>query len=158
MGNQNTIDAINKLEEAMYAACPPGDFPLTHIFTPGLYTREIFMPKGSLITSKTHNTTHPFFILQGSAEVWTEEGGVQILEAPYRGITTPGTTRVLLILEDCIWITTHPIASITGEENNLSEEDKLKVVQGIEDIIIEKRTNPLLYKKEEELCHGYQQE
>jgi hypothetical protein len=86
----------------------PGNFPVTHRFTPGLYIRQIFMPKGSLIISKIHRTEHPFVISQGHAAVWSEAAGVVHLRAPFTGITYPGTRRVLYIHEDCIWTTFHP--------------------------------------------------
>ncbi len=84
----------------------PLDAPLRHIFTPGLYTREIFMPKGSLIVSRIHNTTHTFVVSKGHAAVLVD-GVVEHIKAPYTGITKPGTRRVLFIHEDCIWTTFH---------------------------------------------------
>ncbi len=86
---------------------PPAECPVEHTFTPGLYCRTIFKPKGSLIVSKIHNTTHPFQILAGKVSVWLPETGWQMLEAPYRGITTPGTQRLLEIHEDTLWSTFH---------------------------------------------------
>lgn len=85
----------------------PVECPLVHRFTPGLYVREIFMPKGALIVSKIHRTEHPYVISKGKVSVWTE-GGVLHLSAPHCGITKPGTRRVLYIHEDCVWTTFHP--------------------------------------------------
>lgn len=96
--------------EAEMRLMPPCVAPVEHFFTPGLYCRRIEMPKGSLITSKIHRTEHPYFVLAGKAAVWDGENGVQIIKAPYFGITKPGTRRVLLIGEDCTWITAHPTA------------------------------------------------
>jgi hypothetical protein len=84
------------------------EMPLVHRFTPGLYVREIFMPKGTLVISRTHKTEHPFVVSQGHASVWSEEGGLVEIKAPHCGITKPGTRRILLIREDCIWTTFHP--------------------------------------------------
>jgi hypothetical protein len=106
---------IDALEEAM-RLLPPCEAPVDHIFTPGLYTRVIDMAPGSLITSKIHRTEHPFVILSGKAAVWDGENGVQILKAPYIGITKPGTRRVLLIGEQCRWATFHPAEEKTVEE------------------------------------------
>jgi hypothetical protein len=39
--------------------------------------------------------------------VWTAEAGVVRLRAPYTGITTPGTQRIIYIHEDTIWTTFH---------------------------------------------------
>lgn len=96
------------LLQYMMGKLPAAEFPLEHRFTPGLYTREIFMPAGSLVVSRVHKTTHPYVVTQGRAMVWTEEGGVVEIVAPHVGITTPGTRRVLFIKEDCRWLTFHP--------------------------------------------------
>ena len=98
------------------AQFPPGEFPLTHRFTPGLYAREIFMPAGSLVVSRVHKTEHPYVVLSGRVRVWTEEGGVVEISGPHVGITKPGTRRVVFILEDCRWITFHPTTETDLEQ------------------------------------------
>lgn len=80
--------------------------PLVHSFGDGCYIRQIFMPKGTLITSKIHKITHPYFVMTGKASVATEDG-VKTIQAPYQGITQAGTKRALYIHEDMIWITVH---------------------------------------------------
>ena len=99
---------------------PQVDCPLIHRFTPGLYTREIFMPKGTFIISKIHKTEHPFVIVKGVVSVWVEGVGVKKFEAPYVGITKPGTRRILFIHEDCSWLTFHATDKTTPED---AEED-----------------------------------
>jgi hypothetical protein len=86
---------------------PPRECPVTHRFTPGLYIREIFMPKNTLLTSLLHLTTHPYFIMQGEFSVWHRGIEVQRIKAPYTGITEAGTRRLLYIHEDTIWTTCH---------------------------------------------------
>ena len=122
---------IDELEATMVDNFPLADCPLVHRFTEGLYVREIFMPAGSLITSKIHKTQHQYFILKGAVSVWIDEGKEEYLQAPYIGVTQPGTRRVLYIWEDCIWATSHP-----NPDN--------ETVEQIEERIIEKHDNPLL--------------
>lgn len=122
---------IDELEAAMLNNLSIINCPLTHRFTEGLYVREIFMPAGSLITSKIHKTQHQFFILKGAVSVWNNDLEEVYLEAPYIGITEPGTRRILYIWEDCIWATSHP-----NPDNETVEE--------IEERILEKYDNPLL--------------
>lgn len=98
---------VDRLQMAL-SQLPKVDCPLTHHFTPGLYAREIFVPKHSLVVTKIHKTEHPFVMLTGAARVWTDESGVVELKAPFVGITKAGTRRVLWITEDCRWITFHP--------------------------------------------------
>lgn len=90
--------------------------PLQHRFGDGLYIREITMPKGMLLISKLHKTTHPYFVLKGDVSVLTEKGVVRI-KAPYSGITQAGTKRVLFIHEETVWTTVHAT----------SETDLLKI-------------------------------
>lgn len=89
------------------AGLPQKLCPLQHIFTPGLYTRTIFMPAGTLLTSRIHLYEHPFVISQGVVEVRDDDGGWQSLRAPHIGVTKPGTRRVLRIIEDAVWTTFH---------------------------------------------------
>ena len=128
---------------------PPVECPLIHRFTKGMYIREIFMPKDSLITSKIHNTNHPFVVSQGAVAVAIDGDNWQEIQAPYTGITQAGTRRVLIILEDTTWITFHPLPYITGDENEFNDEEKLKLVEKIEDEILSKYENLLLYKEQD---------
>ncbi len=78
-----------------------------HIFTPGIYVREVLMKKNDFITTRIHLTEHPFIISMGRVLIWTDEQGVVELGAPYTGITKPGTRRMIFMLEDTIWSTVH---------------------------------------------------
>lgn len=93
--------------EALMSQMPPVECPVEHFFTPGLYTRQIFMPAGSLVASRIHKFEHPFVISKGRVLVHIDGGESILLEAPYTGITLPGTRRLLYIVEDCIWTTFH---------------------------------------------------
>lgn len=94
--------------------------PLKHSYGDGCYIREIFMPKGTLIISKIHKKTHPYFVMKGKASVVTENG-VEIIEAPYQGITKAGTKRALYIHEDMIWTTVH----VTEETDLVKIEEEI---------------------------------
>jgi hypothetical protein len=138
---EETNYKIDELEAAMLASSPTVNCELKHVFTPGLYSRTIFMPAGSLITSLIHRTEHQFFVLKGKVSVLNTIDGEQLLEAGFRGITKPGTRRVLFIHEDCIWTTVHPT---TVQPKDNSKEAKDEAVALIEAEIIEPHINPLL--------------
>lgn len=125
-------ETIDALEARALAELQPIECPLQHHFTPGLYVRTIFMPKGSLVTSKIHKTEHPFVVHSGSCSVLVEDEEenwrVEHIEAPYMGTTKPGTRRALLMHEDTVWSTFHPIT-----------EDEQGDVEKIEARIIEQR-------------------
>lgn len=98
---------INRLEE-MLAKCEQQTLPLHHLFTPGLYCREIIIPKWTLCTTKIHKTEHPFVISHGEVSIWTKESGAFRVGAPFTGVTKPGTRRVIFAHEDTIFSTFHP--------------------------------------------------
>ena len=100
---QSQVDTL----EQKIMGLPPAECPVVHRFTPGLYIREILMPKGTLITSKIHLTEHPYVISKGVVDVFIEGVGWKKYAAPYTGITKPYTRRVLFIEEDTIWTTFH---------------------------------------------------
>ena len=105
--NADQVKPAVDLMQAVLGRLPQVEMPLTHRFTPGLYIREILMPKGTLVISRTHKFEHPFVVSKGRVSVWDQDWGVKHITAPYCGITKPGTRRVLLIHEDCVWTTFH---------------------------------------------------
>lgn len=122
------------------------DAPLIHLYTPGLYTRQILMrqkpPIGeqSWHISEVHKTTHTFCVLAGKAAIYNGiDGSANIIEAPYTGITLKGSRRILFILEDMIFTTAHPLPYITGEENAWSPELKEMLLMRIENDLVETR-------------------
>ena len=131
-------ELIDLLDKRLIEDFPEVEMPLTHLFTPGLYSRQIFMPAGTLVSSKIHKTQHPYIISKGkllikvfNAEVnnhseWT------LFEAPYFGVTHPGTKRYLYIIEDTIFTTFHATDKTTPEE--------------VEADIIEPHENPFIKK------------
>jgi hypothetical protein len=132
---------IDELEAAIVDNFELVECPVVHRFTDGMYIREIFMPKDSLLTSKIHNTNHPYTISQGVAMVQMDAGEWIELAAPYTGITVAGTRRVLYILEDCIWTTYHPLGDMKLSYNDLTEVEKQNIVDEIENEIIEPHQN-----------------
>jgi hypothetical protein len=99
------VDALESFMESMPEFGV--QMPLRHIFTPGLYTREIFIPANTIATTRIHLCEHPFVLLKGTVYVWTEESGWAKFVAPFMGITQPGTRRVLYTTEDVVWVTFH---------------------------------------------------
>lgn len=97
---------INDLEAAMIDQAP-AKTEVFHHFTPGLYTRELHIPAGTMGTSMIHKFEHPFILVKGRVRVSSENEGSVIYQAPFVGITLPGTRRALLFEEDSIWITSH---------------------------------------------------
>lgn len=89
--------------------------PVKHTFAGGCYVREIFNPAGLLLMTKIHKKEHPFFLMKGKMSILTEDG-VKVVEAPYSGVTQPGTKRAIYTHEDCVFITVHATEKQTPEE------------------------------------------
>ena len=111
-GNPEAREKIVCLQSAMESALADGqmseaDCPLTHYHAPGLYVREMFIPAGTAIVGKIHKHAHFNDISKGRVRVSTEFG-FDILEAPCRFISMPGTKRAVYAETDVIWTTFHP--------------------------------------------------
>ena len=97
---------LDELEVAM-AKMPQADLKVVDRFTTGMYIRELHVPAGTMVTTMTHKTQHPFVISQGKIKVTSDNEGSIILEAPHTGITEPNTRRAAQALTDTIWTTFH---------------------------------------------------
>jgi len=91
-------------------------YPLKQHIEGGLYTREIFMPKGSLVISMIHKQQHPSFLLKGELSYLTDDGKITRIKAPHKIFTQIGTQRVLYIHEDCEWCCVYKTDAKTFEE------------------------------------------
>jgi hypothetical protein len=77
--------------------------PVTHHLENGMYTREIFMPKGQLVVSFIHKQNHPSFFMSGEMSLLMDTGEVKRVKAPMVVHTEVGTQRVAYIHEDTTW-------------------------------------------------------
>lgn len=144
-----TKDVAVDIFELELSKCHTFTAPLVHLFTPGMYTRQILMTakqevSGAIVdnwhVSKVHKTTHAFCVLAGKCAVYNmADEFLGLIEAPYTGITIKGSRRILQIIEDCIWTTSHPLPYITGEENAWSPELKEMLLMRIENDLVETR-------------------
>lgn len=89
---------LSKFEQA--------EFEVKHIFTEGVYIREIFLPAGSLVVGKLHRHNHFNFISKGEVTVFTKDG-LATYTAPVSMISTAGTKRAVYAHTDVVWSTVH---------------------------------------------------
>jgi len=78
-----------------------------HKFLPGMYVRTIYMPADTWVVGHEHKTEHFNFVLKGKANVMVGSEVVECIEAPAVFVSGPGVRKVLRILEDMVWSTTH---------------------------------------------------
>lgn len=128
---------LDALERRMLVSGVLMDQPLTHLWLPGLYVRTVTNPAGCLVTTETHRTRHPFFVMRGIATV-SGPDGVRAITAPHQGVTEPGTRRLifaghidasgqLLSIGDVVWTTVHAITP--EEEAEPDEETRIGMVR-----------------------------
>lgn len=156
---QKNIHEIIDKAEAIIATGEPVVMPLTHRFTDGMYIREIFMPAGTLLTSKIHKTNHPYVVTKGKCKVF-DGNKIEHIEGPHTGITVPNTRRLLYIEEDTTWITFH-----VTDKTDVNEIEK-EIINDRENNFIDKelldqfnkvncQSNKYINKNKEELLwHG----
>lgn len=77
-----------------------------HRFTPGIYTRELTIPKDMIVVGKRHGREHIVMLITGKCRVVTEHSD-EILQAPCTFISAAGEKRVVYTLEETTWVTIH---------------------------------------------------
>jgi len=96
-----------------------------HHFSPGVYAREVRIPKGAVLTGKIHKTEH-LCILNGDIEIASQDG-----KGRFTGYLTflskPGVKRIGYAHEDTVFTTIHAI-----EGTDISELERALVVDTFE--------------------------
>jgi hypothetical protein len=82
-------------------------FPLKHSFSDGVYIREMFMKKDSIVIGKLHKYSHTWFLMQGEIMVATDQG-TKVYIAPCYVNARAGSKRVINAVKDSIFINIHP--------------------------------------------------
>jgi len=110
------------------------DYPTTHRFCDGLYSREIEIPEDMIIVGKMHIRENFLVILEGDMTVWTETG-MKRLNTPQILLTKPGTKRVFYAHKYSRIATFHGIYADTKEEVEsqlfaVNEREFLNLLEG----------------------------
>lgn len=118
--------SIHQLEQIV-GAMPQVDMPVTHWHAHGLYGRQLFIPKGTVLTGKIHKYSHINVVLQGDISVSTEDG-VKRIRAPYIFVAKAGVKRAGFAHEDTVWITFH-----ASNETDLEALEKDLIAKSFEE-------------------------
>ena len=126
----NTVGILN-LEKTMQAM-PQVSLDVAHHFSDGVYARELFIPKGTILTGKMHKHNHLNIMLYGDIERMT---GHCIFESK------AGTKRAGFAHEDTLWVTIHATKETDLEKIEADEiaDDPLKFLEEL---------------RGDKLCHG----
>lgn len=101
--SQDLRQKLDKLDAAILAEHQV-DMPITNYFARGVYAREAFIPKGTVVTGRVHKYSQINILLKGSISILTEKG-MELLSAPFTIVSPPGTKRAAYAHEDVIWTT-----------------------------------------------------
>lgn len=96
-------------------------FPLTHSFSDGVYIREMSMLKDGIVIGKIHNRSHTWFLMKGKLKIANEDG-VVTYSAPTYVNAGSGAKRVIIALEDSVFVNVHP------NPNNITNIDELEKI------------------------------
>jgi hypothetical protein len=129
--NIENIDALKDLmfsgteEDGFYGngkeivAIP--DIPIKHSFADQLYVRQMDLKKNHVIIGAVHNHLHIWFLLTG--KVMINNNGEKIEHiAPCYTVSKPGSQRVILALEDSIFVNVHKNPTNTKDISKLEKE------------------------------------
>lgn len=92
--------------EAVMKTLPQVEMPVTHHFAEGVYGRELFIPKDTVLTGKIHKYSQLNVLVLGDISVLTESG-VKRVRPPFILVSPAGTKRIAYAHEDTIWLTIH---------------------------------------------------
>ena len=120
-------EKAERLEAAMLSL-PQIECPVRHYFAPGLYAREISIPKDTILTGAVHRTDNLVVLSKGKLRLMVEDGSVEI-EAPCTLTCKAGAKNAAVALEDSVWTnffaTTETDLDKLVEELTFSKADEL---------------------------------
>ena len=102
---RTTRDKVNAIE-ALMDQQPQVDLKVEHYFSEGVYARALEIPKGVMLTGKIHKFQQLNILVKGKMKVLVGDY-YKTVEAPFIVVSPPGTKRIAIALEDCVWITVH---------------------------------------------------
>jgi hypothetical protein len=104
---------IVRLQSAMLPISTEAPEP-QHIFHDGWYERRLWISAGMLVVGKTHRHIHPVGVISGRALLISQFGREEV-SAGYCSASLPGVKRIVLAIEDTLFVTLHRNPSNTHD-------------------------------------------
>lgn len=107
----SNIDKVTILENELLELAKNGnaekaEIRIKHYFVPGVYVRELFMPKGTVLTGKIHKYPQFHVITKGDLSVLID-GEMVRLTGPCNIMSPAGSKRLAIANEDTYWLMVH---------------------------------------------------
>lgn len=140
-------ELIIELEQALLEAHSiQMQLDTTHSWIDGVYAREIFIPKGTLLTGRIHKHACISIMSKGEKTTITEDGAIR-LKAPFATVSKPGIKRVGFAHEDTIWTTIH-----ATDERDLKKLENDLFCDSYEGVTFDEADILTMVTKEGKLC------
>jgi hypothetical protein len=120
-------DRLHAVDDMIRARCVLKTIDVQHHFAHGVYAREMFMPKGTLVSGKIHKFSQVNILSSGDVSVLTENGEMRF-KAPATIVAPAGSKRLLYAHEDATWTTI-----IGTHETDVNKIEDALVVSSEED-------------------------
>ncbi len=92
--------------EALMLQMPQRELEVKHYFSHGIYARELYIPRDTILVGKLHKFSQLNILSKGDISVLIDEE-VKRIQAPYTVASPPSTKRIAYTHEDTVWITIH---------------------------------------------------
>ena len=104
-----------RLEE-MNSKLPQLELPTRHFIHGGMYARELFIPKDTILTGAIYKFDHFDIMISGDITVSTDTGETKRLIGYnlFKGLS--GKKRAGYAHQDTLWITFHPVTGNSGDQ------------------------------------------
>ena len=111
---------MQELEASIVRDLEPIELEVKHYFAHGTYTRELYIPAGTVLTGEIHRYSTVNIISKGKI-IAISDTGTHDIEAPHTFVTGAGVKKAGYAIEDTVWINVMPWE---GEE----DVDKIKAL------------------------------
>lgn len=131
-----TLAQINAIQRGILENSIPGLTPMAepeakHYFADGLYGRELFRPKGSLIIGKMHAKRGLYVLAEGELTVWNG-AGPQRIKSPCVLVTQRYTKRMSYAHTDATVIVFH-----ATDETDLEKIEAELIIPDVPELEVE---------------------
>ena len=115
----NYRESVTTLEEYLLSL-PQVEMQVKQHFLPGVYTRELLIPKGVVLTGCVHKEECVTIISKGEILIATQDGGQRLI-AGDSFVTPKGIKRVGLAVEDTLCVTVHKYNGLPLDEDTMKQ-------------------------------------
>ena len=105
--NQEHRKKMETLEAIIIGSGAMIDLEVNHYFSHGVYTRELFIPKDTIVTGRIHLNSTVNIITKGKIRAISDDGEYDI-EAPFIFVSGSLVKKAVYAIEDTVWVNSFP--------------------------------------------------